>query len=142
MTGEAKASRTIPADPKRVWRTLTSREGMKAFMMGADVETDWRVGHPITMRGEFNGKRFEDRGEVRSFEPERRLSYTHESSSAPGQVHLVTFELAPADEDATQVTVTQAPAKGIDPQAEEKARPQYEKTWWTMLEALDKAVAS
>ena len=139
----ATASRVIPAAPEDVWETLTSREGMKAYMMGADVETDWQVGHPITLRGEVGGKSFEDHGEVRSFEPAKRLSYTHESSSAPGKVHLVTFELAPVDEgDATQVTVTQAPSEGIDPQAEEKALPQYEKTWWTMLEALDKAVAS
>jgi len=137
-----KAQRTIPADPKRVWRTLTSREGMKAYLMGADVETDWQVGHPITLRGEMGGKPYEDHGEVRSFDPERRLSYTHESGSAPGQTHLVTFELQPTVEGATQVTVTQSPEAGVDPAAEEKARPQYEKAWWTMLEALDKAVAS
>ena len=137
-----KAQRTIPADPERVWRTLTSAEGMKAYMMGADVRTDWQVGHPITMRGEFGGKPFEDHGEVRSFEPGKRLSYTHESSGAPGRAHLVTFELEPTGGGSTQVTVTQAPEAGVDPAAEEKARPQYEKTWWTMLEALDKAVAA
>jgi uncharacterized protein YndB with AHSA1/START domain len=137
----AKAQRTIPADPARVWRTLTSREGMKAYMMGADVETDWKVGHPIVMRGEVRGKAFEDKGEVRSFDPERKLSYTHESSAAPGQVHVVTFELAPADHGATEITVIQEPVKGIDPADEAKAQPQYEKTWWTMLEALDRAIA-
>ena len=137
-----KAQRTIPADSERVWRTLTSREGMKAYMMGADVQTDWQVGHPITMRGEFNGKAFADCGEVKSFEPKRRLSYTHESSAAPGQAHLVTFELEPTLEGATKVTVTQAPEAGVDQAAEEKARPQYEKTWWSMLEALDKAVGA
>ena len=138
MTGETKVSRTIPADRDKVWKTLTSRQGMKAFMMGADVETDWQVGHPITMRGEFNGKPYEDRGEVRSFEPARRLSYSHASTSAPEQTHLVTFELAAAD-GGTEVTVTQVPLSGADAAAEARNRPMYEKTWNTMLEGLEKA---
>ena len=132
MTSTAQVSRVIPARPDEVWETLTSREGMKAYMMGADVETDWQVGSPITMRGEFNGKRFEDRGEVRSFEPGRRLSYTHVSGSAPDQEHLVTFEVAPKD-GGTEVTVVQ---DGGD----EAHRGEYEKTWGMMLEGLEKAV--
>ncbi|HZZ36749.1 MAG TPA: SRPBCC domain-containing protein, partial [Caulobacteraceae bacterium] len=94
MAATAQVSRVIPADAERVWKTLTSREGMKAYMLGADVDTDWKVGSPITMKGEFNGKPYEDKGEVRSFEPERRLSYTHVSSAAPDAEHLVTFELS------------------------------------------------
>jgi uncharacterized protein YndB with AHSA1/START domain len=136
----AQASRIIPATPADVWQALTSREGMKAYMMGADVETDWRVGGPITMRGEFHGKSFEDRGEVRSFEPERRLSYTHVSSAAPDQAHLVTFELRPRG-DGTEVTVTQASAGEAAAASDEKNKAQYEKTWATMLEGLEKAVA-
>ena len=69
MTATAQVSRTIPAKDADVWETLTSKAGMKAYMMGADVTTDWKVGSPITMKGEFNGKAFEDKGEVRSFEP-------------------------------------------------------------------------
>nr|MEA2799728.1 hypothetical protein [Phenylobacterium sp.] len=136
----AQASRTIPAKPADVWQTLTSREGMKAYMMGADVETDWRVGSPITMRGEFDGKSFEDKGEVRSFEPERRLSYTHISSAAPDQIHLVTFELQPRGA-GTEVTVTQASAGRASAASDEKNKAQYEKTWKMMLEGLEKAVA-
>ncbi|HEV7386779.1 MAG TPA: SRPBCC domain-containing protein [Phenylobacterium sp.] len=135
-----QASRVIPAKPADVWRALTAREGMKAYMMGADVETDWRVGGPITMRGEFHGKSFEDKGEVRSFEPERRLSYTHISSAAPDQAHLVTFELQPRGA-GTEVTVTQASAGQTAAASDEKNRAQYEKTWAMMLEGLEKAVA-
>jgi uncharacterized protein YndB with AHSA1/START domain len=137
----AQASRLIPAEPDRVWRTLTSREGMKAYMMGADVDTDWTVGHPITLRGEFGGKPFEDRGEVRAFEPGKRLSYTHTSSAAPAQTHLVTFELHPAAA-GTEVTVTQAAADGVDAAADARNKAQYEKTWAAMLEGLEKAVAN
>lgn len=139
MAATAQVSRLIPAEPERVWETLTSREGMKAYMLGADVETDWRVGSPITMRGEFNGRPYEDHGEVRSFEPVRRLSYTHRSSAAPAAEHLVTFELSP-HEAGTEVTVTQANSDGAVTDADREHRDEYEKTWAMMLEGLRKAV--
>ena len=139
MTATAQVSRVIPADSERVWEALTSREGMKAYMLGADVRTDWRVGSPITMKGEFNGKPYEDRGEVRSFEPGRRLSYTHVSSAAPDAEHLVTFELSP-HEAGTEVTVTQANADGRVTEADREHKAEYEKTWAMMLEGLRKAI--
>jgi uncharacterized protein YndB with AHSA1/START domain len=139
MTATAQASRIIPAEPAAVWETLTSREGMKAYMMGADVEADWRVGGKIAMRGEYNGKPYEDRGEVRSFEPRQHLSYTHTSSAAPDQTHVVTIELIPRT-TGTEVTVTQAPGPGIDAEADAKNKAQYEKTWAAMLEDLERAV--
>src|SRR5687768_7298997 len=106
MTATTQVSRTIPAEPDKVWETLTSKEGMKAYMMGADVETDWQVGHPIVMSGEYGGKSFRDEGEVRSFEPGRKLAYTHRSGGDAAKEHLVTFELKPQG-DSTEVVVTQ-----------------------------------
>jgi uncharacterized protein YndB with AHSA1/START domain len=135
----ASVSRLIPAHPAEVWETLTSRDAMREFMMGAEVRTDWTVGHPITLRGEADGKPFVDRGEIRSFEPRKRLSYTHESSAAPGKTHLVTFELSEKGK-GTRVTVTQAPAEGVDPDADAKMKSQYEKTWAALLKDLEKAV--
>lgn len=141
MTATVQVSRVIPAKVDEVWETLTSKAGIKAYMMGADVETDWKVGSPITMKGEFNGKPYEDKGEVRSFEPEKKLAYTHVSSAAPDSEHLVTFELAPKG-DATEVTVTQANADGRAADADGEQKAQYEKTWAAMLESLQKAVAN
>ena len=140
MTATAQASRMIPADPDEVWQTLTSREGMKAYMMGADVETDWQVGGPITMHVTMKGKTFEDRGEVRSFLPERRLSYTHTSSAAPNKTHLVTYELTPRD-GGTEVTVIQENLNGRIESDDLEHRAEFDKTWAKMLEGLEKAVA-
>lgn len=135
----ATVSRLIPAHPAEVWETLTSHDAMKELMMGAEVETDWKIGHAITMRGQVDGRTFEEHGEIRSFEPRRKLSYTHESSSAPGQTHLVTFELEMKGR-GTEVTVTQAPAGGIDAADDERLRPRYERTWAMMLRDLEQAV--
>lgn len=140
MTTTAQASRMIPAKAERVWETLTSKAGMRAYMMGADVETDWKVGSPITMRGEFDGKPFEDRGEVRSFEPQRRFSYTHRSGDR-GPEHLVTFELVPKAGGA-EVTITQENMDGQVSEADRWRRVEYEKTWAMMLEGVEKAVAN
>ena len=137
---EAQVSRVIPAAPDEVWKALTSREGMKAYMMGAEVDADWRVGGQIRMHGEYEGKRFEDRGEVRSFEPERKLAYTHVSAAAPNQAHLVTFELKPRD-DGTEITVTQAAEGGEHPE-HARNRAMYEQTWAMMLENLEKALSN
>jgi len=140
MAATAQVSRVIPAERAEVWETLTSRKGMKAYMMGADVETDWSVGGPITMHGKVGGRSFEDRGEVRSFLPERRFSYTHVSSAAPDSTHLVTFELTPR-EGGTEVTVIQENLNGRVEADDVAHREQYEKTWAKMLEGLEKAVA-
>ena len=139
MTATAKASRLIPANPVEVWETLTSREGMKAYMMGADVEAEWRVGGQIRMHGDYNGKPFDDHGEIRSFEPWKRLSYTHVSSAAPDETHVVTVELEPRD-DGTEVIITQENADGAVHEADRRNREQYDKTWAAMLEKLEEAV--
>jgi uncharacterized protein YndB with AHSA1/START domain len=141
MTATAQVSRVIPAKVQEVWETLTSPEGMKAYMMGAEVRTDWNVGSPITMKGEFNGKPYEDRGEVRSFEPGKRFSYTHVSSAAPDAEHLVTFELEPKGE-ATEVVITQENTDGRVTDADREHKAQYERTWAMMLEGVEKAVAN
>jgi len=141
MTATAQVSRVIPAKAEQVWETLTSREGMKAYMMAADVRTDWKVGSPISMKGEFGGKAYEDKGEVRSFEPGKRFSYTHVSSAAPDAEHLVTFELAPKG-DGTEVTITQENSDGRVTEADRQHKAQYERTWSAMLEGVEKAVAN
>lgn len=137
---EAQVSRLIPAAPDKVWKTLTSRDGMKAYKMGPEVDAGWRVGGQIRMHGEYEGKRFEDRGEVRSFEPERRLAYTQVSAAAPDQSHLVTFELNPRD-DGTEITVTQA-AQGAEHPEHARNKVMYERTWARMLENLEKALSN
>lgn len=73
----------IEAPPSTVWESLTRPELMCAWMgepaMKLQVSADWRIGGSVSVRGVHTG-RFENRGKVLAFEPERRLSYTHLSS--------------------------------------------------------------
>ncbi len=49
-----EVSTVIHADPAMIWKTITQRKSV--MFMGADVESDWRVGHPILFRGGMDGQ--------------------------------------------------------------------------------------
>ena len=118
---------------------------IKTFFFGADVETDWKVGSPVRIKGEMKGKAYEDKGEVRSFDPERRLAFSHFSpstgqSDTPENYHLVTYELEPEGE-RTRVTLTQSNLTGGVKDSDLENRAEYEKNWAMVLDGLEKAVA-
>ena len=64
----------IEAPADKVWAALTEPHLVKTYMMGSTLETDWKIGHPITWSGEIKGKPYEDKGIVRSIEPGIRVS--------------------------------------------------------------------
>ena len=103
----------IDAPPSKVWHMLTNPELMKKWMM-PDIElhiiTDWKVGSPVTIRGNMNGKDFENRGTVLQFEPEKSLRYSHLSSISrlperPESYSIIEFKLQPV-EDKTSLAFT------------------------------------
>jgi len=73
----------IEAPGWAVWESLTRIDCMREWMgepgMAIQVETDWRVGSRVLVRG-FHDGRFENTGVVLAFEPQKRLAYTHLSS--------------------------------------------------------------
>ena len=89
----------VEAEAGPVWDALTARKS--AMFMGAEVETDWGPGSPISFTGEFNGKAFKDHGEIRDVEDRRRLAFTHYSPTSgkpdvPDSYNLVDVRLEPA----------------------------------------------
>jgi uncharacterized protein YndB with AHSA1/START domain len=134
----ANATTEIVASRAKVWDALVSPVAIKQYMFGADVESDWIEGSPITWKGEFNGKPYEDKGNILKIEPEKMLQYSHFSAMSgkpdqPENYHSVTIYLADGA-DRTEVSLTQ------DKNADEKARLEAEKNWATMLEGLKKYV--
>jgi uncharacterized protein YndB with AHSA1/START domain len=73
----ATADIEIHAPPTKVWSALTDPEQIKQYMFGSQVVTDWRRGSQIVWTGEYEGKKYEDKGEILEIEPERRLKVTH-----------------------------------------------------------------
>ena len=99
MTGFVAVAETdIDAPAARVWDVLTSPDQLKKLWFGAEVETDWKVGSPITWTGEYEGKSYEDKGEILAVEPERLLKLTHYSPltgqpDVPENYHTLTYTL-------------------------------------------------
>src|SRR3954471_5233538 len=109
-TQDLTASSTILIEAPRaaVWKALVNPQAIKQYMFGADVRTDWKEGSPITWSGEWQGRKFEDKGKILQMKPERRLQYRHFSPlsglpDTPENYHTVTIELA---EVAGQTKVT------------------------------------
>jgi uncharacterized protein YndB with AHSA1/START domain len=137
MTGiEAKAELDIAATPERIWSVLTDNDAFGEVMFGSEVVTDWQVGSPILFRGTWEGKPFEDKGEILELDPPRRMRVTHFSpltgeEDRPENYHEVRYDLTPAA-DGTRVTVTQ------DNNATPEAADHSTANWTTMLESLKK----
>ena len=72
----AKTEVIINAPAAKVWEALTRPELIKQYLFGTEVTTDWRVGSPITYRGEWKGKTFGDKGKILRNEPEKYLLST------------------------------------------------------------------
>jgi uncharacterized protein YndB with AHSA1/START domain len=82
----ATAEIEVNASPAEVWNALTDPEQIKEYMFGSQVVTDWKQGSPIVWKGEYEGKEYEDKGEILEIEPERRLKMTHFSPSAARRI--------------------------------------------------------
>lgn len=132
----AKATTTINAPASRVWEALTNPELIKQYMFGTDVISDWNVGSPITYRGEWQGKAFEDKGKVLEVKREKSLVSTHWSPlsgvpDTPENYHTVSYNLVEKD-GKTEVTITQ------DNNASEEEKAHSEQNWNQMLQGMKK----
>ena len=110
-------------------------------MVGTEVSTDWQVGSPITWRGEFAGRPYEDRGEVLEFDAPRRLSVTHYSpltgEDRPENHHRLVYTLEGSG-DGGPTTVTLEQDGNESPEQAEK----FSQNWQSMLDALKSTVES
>jgi uncharacterized protein YndB with AHSA1/START domain len=139
MTGYVATAETdINGSPAQVWAALTEPEQIKQYMMGSDVETDWKPGSPIVWKGEWEGRAYEDKGEILEFEPERRLKVTHFSpltgqDDVPDNYHTLVYELTP-NADGTHLSLSQ------DNNGSEEEAEHSRSTWEMMLAGLKKQV--
>lgn len=130
----AKATTIIHAPVSKVWQALVNPEIIKQYLFNTEVISDWKVGSPILYKGEWEGKAFEDKGEILEIEPEKVLKSTHWSPlsgvpNIPENYHTVTYILSDRG-DNTEVTITQ------DNNATEQEQAHSEKNWKTVLEGM------
>jgi uncharacterized protein YndB with AHSA1/START domain len=133
---------TVKAPPSAVWKALTTPSTLKQFFFGSDVSTDWQVGSPIRFKGNWKGKPYEDKGNIQTFDRDKRLAFTHWSplsgiEDRPENYHVVSFDLRPAN-GGTEVVLTQTNQNDAEPLTPEN-RQEYAKNWTMVLEGLKKA---
>jgi uncharacterized protein YndB with AHSA1/START domain len=139
MTGYVATAETdINGSPAQVWAALTDPEQIKEYMFGSQVETDWKPGSPIVWNGEWEGRPYQDKGEVVEVEPERRLKVTHFSpltgqDDVPENYHTLSYELT-ANEGGTHVSLSQ------DNNGSEEEAEHSRSNWEMMLAGLKKHV--
>jgi uncharacterized protein YndB with AHSA1/START domain len=135
MTGfVATAEVHVAANPDRVWAALTEPDQIAGYMYGSRVETTWEVGSPITWEGEYEGRPYEDKGEVLAYDEPRRLSVTYYSPmmgkpDEPENYHTIVYTLTEKD-DGTHLALTQ---DGCD---DEEQAEQFSRNWQQMLDGL------
>ena len=134
----ARASVTVGAPVAKVWDALVNPQTIKQYMFGTTVVSDWKQGSPITWKGEWKGKAYEDKGTILKIQPRRLLQYSHYSPlsglpDTPENHHTVTIELS---EEGAQTRVSLAQ----DHNASEEARQHSEENWRMMLDGLKKVV--
>jgi len=137
MTGlVARQSVFIRATPGQVWKALTDPDLIRQYLFGTEAISDWNTGSPIRYRGTYEGKSYEDKGQVIRSEPGKVLETTYWSSMSgladrPENYKVVTYDLIP-EKDGTLVTVTQ------DNNLTEEERVHSEGNWKLVLEGIKK----
>ena len=134
----ATAEVDITADPSRVWAALTDPTQIKEYRFGSQVVTDWKPGSSIMWKGEYQGRKYEDKGQVLDVKPGKHLRVTHFSplsgqDDKPENYHTVTYDLAPSAKGTT-VSLSQ------DNNGSEDERRHSQENWQMMLDGLRKFI--
>jgi uncharacterized protein YndB with AHSA1/START domain len=132
----ARAAITINTPSERVWEALIRPELVKQYLFGTEVTSDWQVGSPITYKGEWEGKAYEDKGKIVEIEPGKLLVSTYWSSMSglpdtPDQYATVRYELF-SENGGTKLTITQ------DNNKTQADADHSEQNWKMVLEAMKK----
>jgi len=134
----AKASISIKADADKVWDALTNPDKIKQYFFGTNAISDWKKGSSLKFTGEWEGKKYEDKGTILDSEPGKLFRYTYWSSMGkledkPENYATVTYELAPAG-DETILNIIQ------DNVETDESREHSESNWQWILTELKKFV--
>lgn len=130
----AKASTTIAAPASRVWNALTSPEMIKQYFFGTEAVSDWKEGSTLEFRGEWEGKKYLDKGVILKSEEPKLFQYTYLSSfsnlpDAPENYANISYELLEEDGE-TMLTIKQENV------ANEESRKKSEENWAYVLKNL------
>jgi uncharacterized protein YndB with AHSA1/START domain len=128
----------INASRAKVWMALTDPAQIKQYLFGTDTHTTWQVGTSIRFTGEWEGKKYEDKGTILTFEKEKMLQYDYWSSMSGTEDHpdnyvVITYLLEDAT-DGIRLTIKQ------DNCQSEEAKTHSEQNWSMVMDTLKQMV--
>lgn len=128
----------ISASPAQVWSALTDPEQIKKFMFGTDVQTDWQQGSSIVWKGVYEGKEYEDKGQILEIDQGRLLKVTHFSPlsgqpDVPENYHTLVYALEDRG-STTHLTLSQ------DNNASEEEAEHSRGMWAMLLDGIKEVV--
>jgi uncharacterized protein YndB with AHSA1/START domain len=129
-------SKHINAPVNKVWQALTDPALIKQWLFGTDTKSDWKKGSRITYSGEWEGKHYEDKGEIIDIVPERLLHTTYFSSMSgkedrPENYANVMYEITPQN-GGSLLSISN---DNID---DEKTQQHVKENWTMVLETMKK----
>ena len=132
----AQSSIVINAPVNKVWKALIDPAQIKEYLFGTNAVSDWQKGSSITYEGEWEGKKYKDKGTIIDIVPEKLLHTTYWSSiggkeDKPENYNNVIYELQPRGE-STMVTISQ------DNIADEAGLKHMEENWGLVLSNMKK----
>lgn len=67
----------INATPENVWDALVNPNKIKDYLFGTQTTSDWKVGSTILFEGEFNGQKYQDKGNVLEIVENEYIKYNY-----------------------------------------------------------------
>lgn len=121
-------------EKSKVWDALVNPNIIKKYLFGTEVISDWNVGSPMIFKGEWEGKTFEDKGNILMIANESIFKYNYWSGFSglpdlPENYSIVTYQLE-ASKNHTTLKLTQ---EGF---ANEQARSHSEVSWDIVLQSM------
>ena len=142
MNHQLEVNKTIEitASLMEVWDALTDTETVKKYFFGTEAISEWEVGSSLVFRGEWEGKTYEDKGNILEAIPGEMLKYDYWSGLSgledrPENYSVVTYTL----EQTVDGTILELRQKGF---ADEEALAHAEGGWTMVLDNLKNLLES
>lgn len=106
-----KKTININAPVSKVWEAVSTSAWWDKYFEGTKVESEWKVGAPITFTGNWQGKDFTDKGTILKVEKEKTIQYNYWSGfsgrpDVPENYMTITIQLTPKGNE-TELVLTQ-----------------------------------
>jgi uncharacterized protein YndB with AHSA1/START domain len=133
-----KTTIDINAPATEVWDALTNPAIIKQYFFGTDLKTDWKKGSPVIWSGEWEGKTYEDKGEVLEIDAGKYVKYSYWSSMSgtedkPENYQNVSYTLT----ESNGITTLEV---GQDNIKDEAAKQHSEQNWQAIFGKMKELV--